>query len=654
MLLLKYKIKYFYLLFLCFSFSPLLLLAQTPEKNLEKYWNYRERLRKHFIAISPNNEKGTNIPAACITGTDYKTLSWGDGNGCLQYYIGLLATEYKLLKLYNQDYTSTRNELLYALKALERLDKTAEKYFRNPQEEEPEDLNGFFIRDDVNDEIKKINTNLKEFAIGSTYINYINETGFPYEQSKDNVWHYLPNLALVVELVDDDEIKNYAQKIVYRMINSMHKNNWFWIWSPCNFFSDCWPGRYVKVDDYCWRIINPVTQDDVRDGPKVDEVGWCCESIDGLSYGFAEAGGWITKKNLHYGCSDNKYDLFTIVILMPPIFDTYSYRSLLTTSGISLGNNIDTYDFLVNRSYRASIHPYEHFALIYTLLHGKGEEFSDHYHKEFNRYENLLNSAPDYGTYNFGKNNTYNNLPTRPENWSVSNRLVWPENINKDNELGYYNGIDYMLLHNLFWLAYIAPETNTYNKYNCNTQYLSKKNKLKTKSIPKLLSSINYSYSINYDGIVKLSANNKIESIPSLSEKNDSSLITQICSLYTSVIEKIYPAFEKNYNNDSCNFLSLTFNFTRKLIKDNIENVFFNDENKYFTIYTNPITKDINIINKSESSSYNVYSYNYTGEIVFLQKRINDSFFSINSIDNMYLLEINTSIGDKKYQIIKQ
>lgn len=50
-----------------------LLPAQSPEQNLQKYWNYRERLRKYFVAISPNDEKGTNIPAIGIIGAGYDT-----------------------------------------------------------------------------------------------------------------------------------------------------------------------------------------------------------------------------------------------------------------------------------------------------------------------------------------------------------------------------------------------------------------------------------------------------------------------------------------------------------------------------------------------------------------------------------------------------
>ena len=101
--------------------------SQNVELNFQKYLNYRERLFRYYIATSPNDEKGTNIPGMRIKDG---VLNFGDGNGGLPYYIGWLATEYRLLQLYDQDISETRNLLLWALKAVERLDRTAEMYFR--------------------------------------------------------------------------------------------------------------------------------------------------------------------------------------------------------------------------------------------------------------------------------------------------------------------------------------------------------------------------------------------------------------------------------------------------------------------------------------------------------------------------------------------
>ena len=401
--------------------SALPLPAQTPEQNLQKYWNYRERLRKYFIAVSPSDEQGANIPASSIGGSKYDDFYTGDGNGTMQYYIGVLATEYRLLRLHGLNYTQTRNELLYALRAVERLDRKAERYFRSPQQEHSGDLNGFFIRDDVDESIKLINNNLGDFGILSTFLTHTNNgVQKPYEQSKDNVWHYLLNLALVKGLVDDSEIVGIAQSIAARMVSHMHHTDWVEL-------PYCCPPGLKKYYNPCWRIINPVTGADVEDGARVDEIGWCQASIDGFNYGFAEAAGWITGQDLHYGESEEKEGAFingltfgvshqgTILYL----WDSYSYRSLAATMGLEINQSL--YQYLVNRSYLH--YPYEHLALIYVLLHGKPSDFTDLFTTEFNRYEHLLNVAPLCGTYNFGSNVTFNGLqlslihisePTRP------------------------------------------------------------------------------------------------------------------------------------------------------------------------------------------------------------------------------------------------
>ena len=57
--------------------------------------------------------------------------------------------------------------------------------------------------------------------------------------------------------------------------------------------------------------------------------------------------------------------------------------------------------------------------------------------------------APNCGPYNYGNNNwgSYE--------WSAPNRLVWPEHLGNDiDNIGSYSGLDYMLLHNLYYLVY--------------------------------------------------------------------------------------------------------------------------------------------------------------------------------------------------------
>ena len=54
-----------------------------------------------------------------------------DGNGAFNHYISMFTIEYKLLKIYGQDYSQTIKELYFALKSFKRLDVIAELYYRD-------------------------------------------------------------------------------------------------------------------------------------------------------------------------------------------------------------------------------------------------------------------------------------------------------------------------------------------------------------------------------------------------------------------------------------------------------------------------------------------------------------------------------------------
>src|SRR5579885_2133604 len=98
--------------------------SQTPQQNLDKYWHYRWRLLHYFVVVGPN--QGESMPA---TARNYDetlgsstSLTWADAPVTLGYYIGVLATEYKLLKNAGQNTDETVWELYNALYAVYRLD----------------------------------------------------------------------------------------------------------------------------------------------------------------------------------------------------------------------------------------------------------------------------------------------------------------------------------------------------------------------------------------------------------------------------------------------------------------------------------------------------------------------------------------------------
>jgi len=138
--------------------------SQNEIENLKKYWNYRDKFRKHFVSIGPGKGEGINVSnidgdpnnAGAFNGTPWPIhtpvngfIKIGDGMAQQGDYLAVLATEYKLLHDAGLDVTGTLNELYYAINAIDRLDKTAENYFGQASES----ANGFIIRDDIDESI---------------------------------------------------------------------------------------------------------------------------------------------------------------------------------------------------------------------------------------------------------------------------------------------------------------------------------------------------------------------------------------------------------------------------------------------------------------------------------------------------------------------
>jgi hypothetical protein len=140
-----------------------------------KYWYYRWRLTHLFMhkgeydynGLDPIKNKlasGHSLPSNHImqvinlaTGQNYLPeqqwqgigkINWGDATSYLARYIGVLATEYRLLRNDGQPYNHVLEELYYAMKAYERLDKNS-GILQGPKNPAYNNLDGYFVRDDV-------------------------------------------------------------------------------------------------------------------------------------------------------------------------------------------------------------------------------------------------------------------------------------------------------------------------------------------------------------------------------------------------------------------------------------------------------------------------------------------------------------------------
>lgn len=157
------KIFYSIQCFLLFA-SLSSTIAQNSVQNRSKYDYYRSRFVSNYVSVGINQGESLVAESRCRNGN--KLSGFGDQTIYLAQYWAMLATEYKRLESIGETTTNTLTELFYAMEAFNRLDKTAESYYRggNPTaayngsqyywiaDKGPtyaSDLNGFFIREDV-------------------------------------------------------------------------------------------------------------------------------------------------------------------------------------------------------------------------------------------------------------------------------------------------------------------------------------------------------------------------------------------------------------------------------------------------------------------------------------------------------------------------
>jgi hypothetical protein len=497
------------------------LSAQESNSLNLKYIQYRNRLLEEWIIVSPKVEQfGVNIPAVDrrldVNGIP-KWVSWSDGNSNFNHWLGVLATEYRLLKNSKQTYSETLSMLVYTMMALERLDLYSEYSLRKQHGiyeihgkdtivgfvDYPEDINGFLIRDDVSLGFwRQYNKHFgpeygwhnKTKDGTNTYLSVFQIGVIPKEgMSQDNIIYLLQSLALVKQLVDNEDISAVELEFINPYIPEYLKSKDIWVGNTINF--DKWvidlTDRLTKrmQHDYPeqeivlnpiqgkarpsknhlggimssrWYIMNPITNDLVAEGNGEDMGVWM------NSYGVAEAANFITgTKSYHIDGSDrgaNKY-LFKALLFkdfkflgqggfpIPEAIDDYMFRTLASIADINWKD--DSFDLLYLLGDKRKAWTYEHNPLILVLLHS--EKYKKIYksgnpifEKDKLYYQELLGFAPIDGPSTDTRRADYHPF------WSSSSRLNWPANEGNRNtkEVMEYAGMDYMFLHNLYCLIF--------------------------------------------------------------------------------------------------------------------------------------------------------------------------------------------------------
>jgi hypothetical protein len=383
-------------------------------------------------------------------------LNFGQHAIYLGYYIGMLATEFKLLNNMNDTAAlKTQYELNLALKQyVTYLDKTESIVFNNMKDQ----FDGFFVRESVPCEFLKNEVREKYFNNGlkpSDKWDYTKSTSFgnlpkghpgyvvkisecdsiPKVFSQDEAIGLLYGLALVYKCMPDSSEEKYlAREIACNVVNYIRNSS----------------RVYGKTMSMRWNIFRP-NGDKLK--TKEGGLAWF------YAYGFMRAANYFNPEfdNLWKKITRYPQELFfqfgqffpnpnpdntTMITTLAVVGD--SWRAVIPIIGLAFKMNT-TYFGIKAKTKRQDWDTF--YTLSWNVLHSKNKKMDDKLQKAFLQ----LNTAPYEGPYNYGLMNN-----PKGSGWSSSYRWHHKKNMQRGDALGIggnYNGLDYMLLHNLYCIV---------------------------------------------------------------------------------------------------------------------------------------------------------------------------------------------------------
>ena len=469
----KYRIST--LLFSLISFS---LLAQTEQENLIKYKHYRQRFNQYFMYVG--DKSGESLVVGTRNRDMTSKLCFGQHGVHFGYYLGMLATEYQLLVRNRQEQAanSTLEELRYALLAYkEQMDRCEYYWDKEPC------LDGFFIRENV--PVNYLDTNT---VSGRNHYDYLN-TGLSVENifksdsgtmsglsngqpayvnglyeihekkepmSQDEAYGVMMGMALVAKCVPAlaEDAKHIFELITLHIIG----------------MNDCQNCRYSGYE-----IKKP-------------DCNSVSESTGGVTaffgYGIAAAGAKVTGKDMEYFYNtfdakkysnmrqtyletgkmkisigkNNMYMLWKICGRGIPGSQEWnrSMASTLAAIGDSWGKKTDK-SLMKNCYWTKGSKPHDWRTFYLSLWRFLHDKQPDNQEKQLIRKE--LDAAPFDGPYNFKTSTHPSNFASGGWAYVYRYRATLAEQFEGSWFTGVFNGLDYMLMYNLYQLLYAEDDT---------------------------------------------------------------------------------------------------------------------------------------------------------------------------------------------------
>jgi Secretion system C-terminal sorting domain len=450
----------------------------TPDfQRMLKYWYYRDRMNFDFM-LGQTGNLGMGIPAneRISNSSPPGEVKFADGTIAVSYYVASLAMEYKMLSEsgYTQEANSTLDELYFAIETINRLDRFAELDWNKS-----ESLNGFFIRDDVGRDFSNQNggpdinsplyqaylTRLNDGNYGpipatsimSDWFDFADNPPFSWPTNVDTYMHSESKDQIIHIAMAAMTVKQCLPNVTYPVTFSHGSNS----------FSDEVTAIFKGMINY---IHSP--------GQATGFLNWYIRDPDGhvvprgrnlysLAYGYSKVYKTITgennpKKALTFLPSWQAAKAAFLAIALTPYVYTgeegLKYLNLITASNCCGANASKIY----NRSYPNYLMESIHVPPLYQIFHGPQDQQTQLY------YEALLDNAPCYGPYNFGGGDYHS------WNWSSNSLTIHPERRGQDinvNFPGSYNGLDYLLIYNAYYLAKVNTGFRNLLNRNVLTDY---------------------------------------------------------------------------------------------------------------------------------------------------------------------------------------
>ncbi len=406
-----------------FTLVSAMYMGQSLTMNQIKYWEYRERLKEEFMVIGSG--PGKSIPAESVH-ADKSEAHFSDATLHLAWYIATLCTEYQLSA--KNAYLRTGEgkeikkeqtllELYYALQTLERLDKVAEPFY---DKEAAPQLNGFFIRDDIPKGFEK-GIGLKNAKGDSSQEDIYNN-----EMSQDQVIHILMSIMFVKEFIPEGtKVKgvDLRQTAIDQGLRIL---------------------AFMKT--HGWHIVNPVVMKNKRSFKRVKRGSQAFI----YSHGFNKLLKQLSDGEENYG---NKVSILNKIFwgsmrskLNPTYFSNDNRHLSLALIASGNGFKRNTYRKLMKRSKK---HDWYAYPMMNLLLNPENRTFKKEKKSGMTEVQAILDRAPSAG-------------PTCPypnrneDGWGCQNMFLRDVEYQRTGRYFHegktFNGLDYMLMYNLFMM----------------------------------------------------------------------------------------------------------------------------------------------------------------------------------------------------------